>query len=321
MTIEGNRQEENRGVEPITQPETGLITTNQGRMLFALMSIRGNQRRALLTRFQDTADMIRENPGVVADLAPVAYQHPEYFREGAAPRSGLTDIRRDYPAIIDLFTDGRLASVLTRFPHVSDRLREERRLLNAFLPGNTAIKDVEVVLRILIDDGSIRSVQPDSYQDIVHSHNLFGALSAIVDGPESEVGLDETNQFIREIGQRLLRNRRLFELQPVSSADSHYRKGLGERDFQGRIAEIRLFQAAALACAASWGEEDKERAGRFKAAINFMIEEIGTKYPNRRRELGELFGVIDWGLASHFTVEPGEADLSDSERSGLGHNE
>lgn len=205
--------------------------------------------------------------------------------------SELTEIRNKYPSIISAFRGPMFFKTLSEYPGVIGRIEQER----AFLPDEIAggIFDIELVMKFLIEDGGSRELTSDSYLKLKTSHSLFGVLAAEQMDRHIVLETQERDAFT-EIGQRLLRSVRLFDLNP-DSVDTGYNKLHEDENtnFAGLVAEMTLQCRVITALKRAGDRESLQAAKNMSEDLKFLLQRTHMNHPDKYREIDRRFGIPD----------------------------
>lgn len=303
MANQERRHQEEPGQEIVVKSRELLFALRTGRTPSGASSI---------------AEIVRVNPGLLPMLEKVVYQDPSLLKDTVKTDIRVNTIRREYPTVVAHFShEGVMDRTLSDFDSVKQRLQDQKTLL-ANLPIPVEISDAELVLRMMLSDSTSGSI--DDYRNVLESHRLFGQMAGrLMDLGYPDMSHEEMERFT-QVGQKLLKAKRAFEIVP--ELGDLEREKRGEGDFEGIMAIIRFRGSVVAALTQSGNIEDRERAKRLRSSVDEWIEQLAVDYPERRQEL-ERLGVPDHGEKSRWTEEPGEpyftqAEIQDFMHSGNG---
>lgn len=285
-----------------------------------------NNARVLLTRFSSPvalAGALRNpnmmlmlgSPASISSVADLAYQNSEVvdiYSSETNQQASLAYIRTTFPQIISSLDEGILDQTLVRFPQIQQRLADDLRLVKEIDP-KAEVSSSELIFRILIADGSAEQMGIADYYKIIQTHNLFGTLAAAIFVKDKSLGRQEEKAFIN-IGQRLLKARRIFEAQLPQKDQGGFlvRFEDREKDYRGRLAQLatRKRIVGFLQDAGA----DKDRITLIQEEIAADIQYLYLYYPDKLRDIKRVTGyLVGTDRITKWLHEPGAADLTMAE--------
>ena len=235
-------------------------------------------------------DVLVQHPEAVQSVVALAYAHPDLIEVNRepVPSTDLDEIRKSFPNVVNFFENDATQELLAGAPLIQARVAEERQLFSLLPAEVTAgIKDIELVMRILIENGSNRSQTAEDYYAVISAHKLYGDMATRLEdsGEDKFMDSQEITNFYGVVGQRLLRTVRLFETN-VEGVDLDYktRHAVRETDYRGVVAQIATLMRVATALVST---HDNTLAGRIKglkADIESLNYYLDDKFPERRTE-------------------------------------
>jgi len=235
-------------------------------------------------------DVLMQHPEAVQSVVALAYAHPDLIEVNRepVPSTDLDEIRKSFPNVVNFFENDATQELLAGAPLIQARVAEERQLFSLLPAEVTAgIKDIELVMRILIENGSNRSQTAEDYYAVISAHKLYGDMATRLEdsGEDKFMDSQEITNFYGVVGQRLLRTVRLFETN-VEGVDLDYktRHAVRETDYRGVVAQIATLMRVATALVST---HDNTLAGRIKglkADIESLNYYLDDKFPERRTE-------------------------------------
>lgn len=271
-------------------------------------------------RPEDLAIALISDPGSVSVMSRIIRRHPELLRTETPLKPKIEEIEKQFPRIAASFPDGVTDSLLTQFPLLGNRIREEKDLL-ATLPAPVEIKSITLVLRTLITRGSGQNLTAQDYFEVMEAHELYGVLTdTLEETGYRQIPKEEMERYVN-IGQKLLESRREFEINPDNFVEEPDYP-VGEKDFQGSKTQIGFIGRVMEVIKRSG--QNSEQAKRLINSCNEyregLIEHLLKRYPHRFPEIARLFeGVQDHGKRSRWVEVPGQPDLTQAEIQNFNH--
>lgn len=273
-------------------------------------------------RPEDLAIALITEPTQVPVMSRVVREHPELLNKKPAKPPKIIQIETQFPQIISGFSDELTDSLLSRFPLLGNKLKEEKDLL-ATLPVPVEIKSITLVLRALIKRGSEANLTAKDYFEILEAHKLYGVLTDKLEEINYQnIPQEELKRHIN-IGQRLLENRREFEINPDNFVEEPDYP-TGEKDFQGSKAQIG-FVGRVMEVIKRVGPDSIQAKQLIESCSEYrkgLIEQLLQRYPHRFPEIARLFeGIQDHGSRSRWVEIPGQPDFTPAEiKSNVSHH-
>lgn len=269
-------------------PDSGgeLTITPSGELIGL---VRGPRTR---TRGQTIVALLRERPTTLEDSLALVYQRPELLDAPTHQTPTLAEIRADFPNVIIALLNIELDRVIKKFasahpgyPAIRREIEEEK---SASLRAGISerIKDMEYLLKILIEAGNNWLLSADDYRRTVTLHEFYGDLRDYLYEGRIRLSFQEDKQ-LTAIGQRLLHKRRDYEFhgQEVTprTEDEAFKRELAQLILVANVADLRL---------ESGSDRTVVRAD-FQKSLAVMLARWPTKALELRLRFGNLLGTKD----------------------------
>lgn len=259
--------------------------------------------------------LVSRHPEAITSAITLAYERPYLIDDDPRMKLGtdLEEIKASYPTVISYLGDPLIFDdVLLGHANVKSRLEEERLLLKS-LPEVGRILDIELVLKMMIEDGLYRTPTIEDYRNVRSSQQLFGSIVDAL-SPDNVVLETEERDKLTEIGQRLLITSRLFDAKTfeINSGSSKLKENQ-EDDFNSLLAQMAMISRLIRTLEGHNDSDSKEQLGNLKRDLANTFEATQNRHPNRRAELHKRYanftGISDQG----WVVHPGGPEFTKAE--------
>lgn len=318
MTLEAPRPSQDTRFAPLVVQEKAeiVVVTPVRRMVFAMMAS-FNPRTAIAATLESPAAIEHTNPGTMRKTLELAEEFPtELDPENLVMERAisLAEMRERYPSVIGYFDDTKVQEALNKHPEMQERLLARMARLQSV--GGGSAKQIEVLLNILRADGTISGITDDDYIRVAASHEVYGDLMEIM--TENAVLKTQREEAdVTEIGQKLLKLRRLYELNPdvpqKDTGDEASKKRTPQQDFYARQVQGRLMKRMTVAILAEG--EVKGNAAKVSYYKGLSQQQLGEQmlreHPDRWNEISEEFPALADGPRgqSRWVKGPGAPDI------------
>lgn len=287
---------------------TGTALTlppNQAALLRVVRQITVASSASLSESGDELRGLVLSDPDIVRQLTRIAALHPDLFPYDPSLKidSSLGSIRKNYQRTLEFFNEDQKTEqyLLSVSESVAARVEEDQAVLRN-IEGNEQISKIEVLLRILIEDGSLSNITTESYQQIKQSQEVFFQLSDIVHDNRNKYLMDlttEERESVIAIGQRLNLVRRLIEFNPDDErikGDKKIEHKDRDTDFSSRMAELRIMgQVIEVLLSSQTGPVNKVFINKLVQGYNAARDLILDQYPDKtstiRAQVGYVVGM------------------------------
>lgn len=288
--------------ELVSSPEKEILFIAQGR---TTGSVAQTRRRFL--------ELVNENPTAIRTAIAAVYYHPEIFSPEEPQTVNLAKLRETFPTVISIVSEEALTQALRDNPRMLARVAEEKAILEE-AGENEDIKGIELVLKLLWEDGTASSLTSEDYQNVISSQAAYQEIIKVNQGAlkPSSLPINESTSLV-ELAQNILKSRRLFELQ-ADRVDSEYKLDPATRsaDYQGKLSQLRLISL--LVGSLRTVSADNAQVPHLRATFLHLMAQTQYDHPDRFRELQREFNIPDVGKMSRWLELPEEPTLTQGER-------
>lgn len=287
--------------EIITPSSPGaLIRHESGQVINTLIRRVGSPEAIRVAQSRSVRDTLISRPGLINEVLVAAYQEAVVHPVNPIA-SELGSIRRNYPGVIEFYRGEKFNEALDEFPVIGERVFAQRARLQsdpelAAQFGNTL--DIEIALRLLIEDGAPRNTDPKKYYTICMSHEFFGKLAEpLIEGEYPGISIQEREGFTK-IGSHLLGTRRMMELKlPENSKQEIARHADRFDDYKGRVRQVVTLQQIVDCFEQVDNPADKKIIMEYKKGVIDGIERLVDEFPDQIIELDREFPGAVTGIA------------------------
>lgn len=302
-----------------TQP-TSLVRTSSGEIIVPtkqlLFTVLGRTSAPVAEIRRQFLDIITQEPIAIRRALATVYENPELFVQTEPRRVTLDEIQKNFPLVVEFFTPEILTPILKKNPSALAQIAEEKVLLEE---AGEQVKDIELTLKVMIENGNVGNLTLADYQKVISSHSLYGDMIVEFKKNQGKIKFGETDRFVA-IGQNLLITKRLFEFRE-EDADTEYKQSPKSRstDYKGKLAQLQLMSI--FMGNLKRIDPDNIRFAYLKESFYHLLGETQLKHPDKFKELDALFDLPDVGKMSRWVQMENEAnfDHNDSQAERIGY--
>ena len=277
-------------------------------------------------------ELMDQDSEALPTILAAAYNNSAILsREKPQSKATLNDVRQNFPGVIDFYEDKDVDNLILNHPRVDNIIKEELSILQGVTGNDTqigSIKKVELLLRILNDTGLNLDYDPNSYFTLVEAHEIYQEMAKRVfeEQKRSFTSLKEQQNFTN-LGQKLLKNRKVFELN-IEDLDisGETRHADSNQDLEGRMTQLDVISSLHASLVQNGELENSQRIKNLVRMFRETLDRVLIDHPERftdiRNRLGDL-QVIGLGYfkAGYWVEQPGAPEFTPSEAQGFLHNE
>lgn len=305
----------NREIAAVPVPNRMLMTFSGT----GLLGLARNEFRSLVAQ---------ESDGTLSKVADLAYHHPDLVNvrnsQHEQLQSSMAFIRATFPSVSGFFEDSDLKSTLSKFPSVQQAVNQEHQALQDIGQAGQ-VRLADLILRRLIQSATSITGSPQDYERIVSAHTLYGELAKQIFGSTLVIPDKKEESAFTQIGQLLLKTRRLFEASEEGVTDSTGSlirfKDRG-KDYEGTLARIVTRNRMIAALEGSGEARNSDRLATLRHAAQDDITYILMQHPDKMRDARQVLGKTEGQNVLDPWVEiPGGPDFSRAESTSSLNNE
>lgn len=286
---------------------TGTALTlppNKAALLRVVRQITVASSASLSESGDELRGLVLSDPDIVRQLTRIAALNPDLFPYDPSLKidSSLGSIRKNYQRTLEFFNEDQKTEqyLLSVSESVAARVEEDQAVLRN-IEGNEQISKIEVLLRILIEDGSLSNITTESYQQIKQSQEVFFQLSDIVHDNRNKYLMDlttEERESVIAMGQRLNLVRRLIEFNPDDErikGDKKIEHKDRDTDFSSRMAELRIMGQVIEVLSLQTGPKNRafitSLVEGYIKARDLILDQYPDKTGTIRAQVGYVVGI------------------------------